>query len=395
MKFRRLSTVSPLDKTTFKAFNSVPRSNKITYLKRQNILPLAVETTKVSKRATFARTAVSPQPVLKRKINDSSKRINIEQIENMLLGKVGTEAIDIHQYGSFNFGSSTDITKENNSNRLWKKMVNYTTGNQNDGRINSYILANEVRKEVSKLLADISTGRDLFLDNFNMFKAFVFQKLVFPRLRPNKQSVLGDKRLHVLIDLLSNHDFYGKVKESFKKNECNKIKQDDEISGLESHNLSMPNSLQYLSFKSPQNASYKFSHIKSKVKPVIGDKKSKTRFRSKRTSMIPSTKKQILNFLKEKTMMTKLRRESSVSSVSSDSVSDSPGKSRRKFKNFIILPDRISIPRDELLPKHNFSTQNKIRDKSVSSKGSSGDVGPNKNNQFKSLGNEIAMNKSW
>ena len=103
-------------------------------------------------------------------------RIKLGDIESLLFGKAGTEALDIDQYESVNFRSSkVGLKTPSNAAKLWKKVTNFATGNKRDGKINKYILRDQAKKEVSSMIEKLGPERDIILKNFNVFKALVFQ----------------------------------------------------------------------------------------------------------------------------------------------------------------------------------------------------------------------------
>lgn len=157
----------------------------------------------------------SPQPTRPSKIKASSKRIKIDQIENILLGKSGTEDINLSDFRKLSFyadGSNPD--QNNNKNRIWSRMLDYTKGKQKDGKFNHYILFQKIRRELINAIKLTKPHHAIFLENYNIYKSYMLQKFVFPVLH-HKKSKEDEKRIKILLQLICDKSFHESLRVKF------------------------------------------------------------------------------------------------------------------------------------------------------------------------------------
>ena len=98
------------------------------------------------------------------------------------------------------------------NNRIWGEMLNYTKGSQKDGKFNHFIYLEKVRKEIYQTIKDTIPHHEMFLNNYNIYKSFLLQKLVHPIFNKNKTAE-SEKKMKLTIDIIADKEFYDSLKE--------------------------------------------------------------------------------------------------------------------------------------------------------------------------------------
>ena len=107
-------------------------------------------------------------------------------------------------------------------------MLNYTTGTQKDGNINYFILLDSVKKQIFAAIEETASQIGFLLSNFNIFKAYMIQKLVYKEMKIKKKKILDKRRLDILMFLVANEEFYKEVLEKYSEHIKSPLKNDYE-----------------------------------------------------------------------------------------------------------------------------------------------------------------------
>ena len=154
-------------------------------------------------------------------IRQSKKRLKLDDIQNMLLGKSGTEDIDLTEFRklSFNYNAASK-NEETSKNRIWNQMLKFTKGDQLDGKLNHFILIQNIKKLIIEIVKKTKPHHELFLENYNIYKSFCFQTLVLPLLQ-SKRNKEEDKKIKLLIDIISDKSFHQSLRSKFEGHQLN------------------------------------------------------------------------------------------------------------------------------------------------------------------------------
>lgn len=155
---------------------------------------------------------LSPQPKAP-VIRESGLRLNYQHVQNILSGKTGTEDINLFDYRKISFvHDSHNVSSEVGKNRIWGEMLNYTKGSQKDGKFNHFIYLEKVRKEIYQAIKETIPHHEMFLNNYNIYKSFLIQKLVLPVLGTNKTEE-NQKKMKLMTDIIADKEYFESLKE--------------------------------------------------------------------------------------------------------------------------------------------------------------------------------------
>lgn len=98
------------------------------------------------------------------------------------------------------------------SHNLWKDVFNYTKGSSDD-QFSRLVNVNLIKKKIKDEIKN--SKYSLFLmNNFNVFKGYFIQKLLLPL--KNDKTKIKENELQILINLLSNQNFYLQIKKDYE-----------------------------------------------------------------------------------------------------------------------------------------------------------------------------------
>ena len=108
-------------------------------------------------------------------------------------------------------------------------MLNYTTGKQKDGNINYFILLDSVKKQIFAAIEETASQIGFLLSNFNIFKAFMIQKLVYKEMKIKKKKISDKRRLDILLYMVANEDFFKEIVEKYSEQCKSPLKKGNEM----------------------------------------------------------------------------------------------------------------------------------------------------------------------
>ena len=94
-----------------------------------------------------------------------------------MFGKTGTEDINLTDFKRISFEDNQNLSSEPNKNRIWCEMLNYTKGNQKDGKLNHFIFIQKVKKEIVDAIKETKPHQEMFLNNYNVYTLLRILKL--------------------------------------------------------------------------------------------------------------------------------------------------------------------------------------------------------------------------
>ena len=94
-------------------------------------------------------------------------------------------------------------------------MLNYTTGKQKDANINYFILLDSVKKQIFSTIEETKSQMNLLLSNFNIFKAYMIQKLISKDFKITKKRNTDKRKDEILMYMITNEDFFKEAVEKY------------------------------------------------------------------------------------------------------------------------------------------------------------------------------------
>ncbi|CAI2386015.1 unnamed protein product [Moneuplotes crassus] len=113
--------------------------------------------------------------------------------------------------------SSSEIDKTFKPGNLWREMLNYTNSHDKSSLISKYISEEMIKKEIRGLIQDMKVKKTIF-KSFNLFKAYLFEKILVPlHSKSQNPRSFESRKLKLLMKILSTQEFYIQEKEDFIK----------------------------------------------------------------------------------------------------------------------------------------------------------------------------------
>ncbi|CAI2383164.1 unnamed protein product [Moneuplotes crassus] len=117
----------------------------------------------------------------------------------------------------FSDGMFTNFNGSNNKQggNLWKEILNFTQGRSKSYAISSYIISKKCKEEIRKLIRLFKASTDLILQDYEVFKRYIYEKKIIPMANRSDGNIEEDETYQMFIKLANNYDFYLKMKEEF------------------------------------------------------------------------------------------------------------------------------------------------------------------------------------
>ncbi|CAI2380557.1 unnamed protein product [Moneuplotes crassus] len=113
---------------------------------------------------------------------------------------------DLEPSEMFNF-SFQDLSLESKINHFWKQFLDYVQNNNNNCGILKLVKKERLKKDIFEMIDE--TDKDLVMQNFNVFRALVFQKIIYPELLEKKKSLLkNESDISTLIECLNDSTLF-------------------------------------------------------------------------------------------------------------------------------------------------------------------------------------------